>query len=288
MSTDQENRKTPMDQRLRNGWEREKFFLMILETSVDTILVLDQEGIIKFVNPAAESLFDHPVEEMIGQMFGFPVHGMEKTELDISRPGEDSRVVEIRVAKKEVDDETLYIANLRDITEMIRLREKLRAMALVDDLTGAYNRRGFFRLAKQQMGMADRTKKKISLVYADLDHLKEINDTFGHAEGDLALSEIAEILEKTFRKSDIIARIGGDEFVILAVEVLGDTAGILVARLEENLKRRNAKETGGHKYKLSLSIGIAQYDPECPCSLETLLFEADKSMYEHKRSKIKC
>lgn len=261
---------------------------LIIEKNVDGLIIVNSEGVVRFANPAAEALFGKKGEKLLGELFGSPLVAGETTEIDIIRRNGESVVAEMRVVELEWEGHTAHLASIRDITELVRHREELRSMSLVDNLTGAYNRRGFFRLAKQQVEMADRTKKKMSLIYADLDHLKMINDTFGHDEGDRALIEIADILKKTFRKSDINARIGGDEFVVLAIEAPGETAGIPAVRLEENLRKRNAKETSGHENKLSLSIGIAQYDPECPCSLDELLALADKSMYERKLGKQKC
>jgi len=119
------------------------------------------------------------------------------------------------------------------------------------------------------------------LLFADFDGLKQINDTLGHPEGDRALIETADVLRETFRESDIIARIDGDEFVVLAIETDGAPAEVLTARLQENLEARNAK--GDLRYKLSLSMGLARYDPERGCSIDELVAQADRAMYEQKR-----
>jgi diguanylate cyclase (GGDEF)-like protein len=168
-----------------------------------------------------------------------------------------------------------------DISVRKQMEEALRAMALVDDLTGLYNRRGFLILAQQQLKMADRVKGRMMLLFADLNGLKWINDTFGHPEGDRALIEVADVLRETFRESDISARFGGDEFVVLAIETDNASPEILITRLQENLEARNVR--GGRRYKLSLSMGIAHYDPEHPCSIDDLLARADRLMYEQKQ-----
>jgi diguanylate cyclase (GGDEF)-like protein len=161
--------------------------------------------------------------------------------------------------------------------------EKYRALSLVDELTNLCNRRGFYFLAEQQLKIADRIKKGILLLFADVDDLKWINDNLGHNVGDLALIDAANILKKTFRKSDIIARIGGDEFVVLALETPDAYAHILITRLQEHIKSHNAE--GNRSFKLSISIGFAGYDPEHPCSIDELIAQADKYMYERKQSK---
>ena len=161
--------------------------------------------------------------------------------------------------------------------------EKYRALSLIDELTGLYNRRGFFFLAEQQLKISNRTKKGILLLFTDLDDVKSINDTLGHNEGDKALIDTANILKNTFRKSDIIARIGGDEFAILALETSETVTELLSTRLQDNLKSYTAEEA--RLYKLSLSTGFARYDYEYPIPLEELLIKADANMYEQKRKK---
>jgi diguanylate cyclase (GGDEF)-like protein len=126
-------------------------------------------------------------------------------------------------------------------------------------------------------------KRGMLLLFVDLDRMKWINDTFGHQDGDQALREIAMILNMTFRGSDIIARFGGDEFVILSMESHIASAKTLSTRLQENLESHNAK--GDRSFKLSISMGIVYYDPEFPCSIDELITKADRLMYEQKRNK---
>lgn len=119
------------------------------------------------------------------------------------------------------------------------------------------------------------------MLYADLDGLKMINDKFGHKEGDLALIELANLLKENYRASDIVARIGGDEFVVIPVGTIGDDVEIITTRFENTLAIHNEKMN--RNFRLSASIGIAYYDPENPCSLDELLLQADRMMYKKKR-----
>ncbi len=167
----------------------------------------------------------------------------------------------------------------------VKLQEKLRIMSVTDELTGLYNRRGFFTLAEQQLRIADRLKRKIFMLYVDLNNLKVINDTFGHQEGDRALINISNIFKKTFRKSDIIARIGGDEFVIIPVGTTKAGTKTSTSRLKKNIREYNSKRN--KNYRLALSFGISHYDPKFPSSLDEMIMEADRSMYEQKRNKMK-
>jgi diguanylate cyclase (GGDEF)-like protein/PAS domain S-box-containing protein len=177
----------------------------------------------------------------------------------------------------------------RDITQrkemehkLKEMLEKVQSLSLTDDLTKLNNRRGFITLAGQQLKLARRNKVQLVLLFLDLNNMKKINDRFGHQEGDRALIHTAGILKSSFRESDIIARIGGDEFVVLAVGASDDDADIFITHLEENLEAHNRKAES--PYQLSLSTGYAPYNHDAPCSIEELIHYADKSMYEQKRN----
>ena len=159
----------------------------------------------------------------------------------------------------------------------------IQNLSITDELTSLLNRRGFFTLAEQQIKIARRTGREMVLLFADLDKLKGINDTWGHAEGDRALCEVGKILKNTFRESDIIARIGGDEFVMLAVETPQSNAKIIKDHLQAHLDTYNAKED--MPYNLSLSLGIVRFDPLAPATIDELLTQADAVMYEQKKGK---
>jgi diguanylate cyclase (GGDEF)-like protein/PAS domain S-box-containing protein len=168
-----------------------------------------------------------------------------------------------------------------DISRQKELEKSLRLISITDSLTGLYNRRGLFALAEQQLKLVNRSKQWLSVLYADLDNLKEINDQFGHQEGDAALTRAADILRTTYRESDIIARIGGDEFVVIIVSDERRSSQAIHGRLQQNLNAHN--EGTRAAYILSLSTGIAMYDPQHPVSFEDLLREADRFMYLHKK-----
>ena len=161
--------------------------------------------------------------------------------------------------------------------------DKLREMSLEDELTGLYNRRGFLTLAEQQIRVAHRSRKVMTLLYADLDDLKTVNDTYGHEEGDAALAAFARVLREAFRESDIIARLGGDEFLVLAVDAGDNKTDALLSRLRDKIRQANARK--GRPYRLSVSLGTARYDPAGSSSVQDLIALADKRMYEHKAAK---
>ncbi len=176
-----------------------------------------------------------------------------------------------------------FIFQIEDITERKRAEAAIQSLSLVDELTGLYNRRGFLAFSEQHLSSIQRTNKSIMVVYADLDGLKQINDSFGHKVGDRALTDTAEVLRETFRTSDVLGRLGGDEFTVLAaVEPEGGVDSVL-ARLSHMLEGHNAQKTA--PYKLSISIGYALLNPDETESVEDLMARADKAMYENKRKR---
>lgn len=171
----------------------------------------------------------------------------------------------------------------KDITDRKRMEEDLRSLSLTDELTGLYNRRGFLALADQYLKIVNRMKNTISILYADLDELKTINDTLGHKEGDRAIIEAARILKETFRESDVAARIGGDEFVVMPAAISNASLETVLERLQKNIALANAQ--AGRTYQISISYGVAFYDPDQPCTIGELLNRGDRMMYENKKNK---
>lgn len=263
--------------------ERQRIMRSIFEHNADGIIVVDSNGIVRMVNQAAEALFDRPKEALLNQPFGFPIVSVEKAEIDILQRDGGVISAEMRVARSDLDGETLYIASLRDITELARLRDELQTASFVDELTGLYNRRGFLMLTQQQLKLAERMGTGAWLLFADMDNLKQINDALGHVEGDTALQEAAVILRQTFRHSDIVARLSGDEFAVFLVEQAHVELNTLITRLQRNVAERNRRVNG--RYPLSFSVGSAYYDPHHPVSLTELLMQADEAMYLQKRSR---
>ena len=168
-----------------------------------------------------------------------------------------------------------------EIAERERLQDELRALSLTDELTGLHNRRGFMVMAEQICRLAKRNRQNLALLYMDFNKLKYINDTFGHAQGDQALRDVARDMEQIFRESDILARVGGDEFTALMTDCDLECARIAIDRLNEKLNLTNT--TSSRFYILSLSIGLALFDPANPTSIKDLMERADADMYINKQ-----
>ncbi len=171
------------------------------------------------------------------------------------------------------------------IVERKRAEDELRNLTLTDYLTGLYNRRGFFTLVSHRLKVSRRTRKDALIFYADLDGLKQINDTFGHNEGSQAIAGTAEVLRQTFRESDIIARLGGDEFAVLAADASSGEIKVITERLRENIRSYNERRQ--QKYALSLSLGAVCVEANTGLTIEELIAEADRAMYEQKHRREK-
>src|SRR6267378_3301163 len=174
----------------------------------------------------------------------------------------------------------LLMRAVRCAVKQHMLQAELGNLALTDELTGLYNRRGFMAMAERQMRLGRRTGRGMLLFMMDVNGLKQINDSFGHLEGDRVLKRTAEVLEETFRDSDVIARQGGDEFAVLAIEAAGHCERTIQTRLFDGMDSINAEQS---HYEISLSLGFARFDPRNCTSIGKLMAKADQAMYEQKR-----
>jgi len=176
-------------------------------------------------------------------------------------------------------DDKLY----QKVSELERANDRLRSLSLTDGLTGLNNRRGFMILATGLLKFARRAGYSLCLLYIDMDSLKYLNDTFGHIAGDTALTHFARILTETYRDSDVIGRMGGDEFVIQIIDASEDDLASMQERLRSNVDSYNLQSESG--YVLSFSLGVIRVEANSTITMEALLSEADKAMYEHKQSR---
>ncbi|PYY88725.1 GGDEF domain-containing protein [Pseudomonas sp. TKO26] len=186
----------------------------------------------------------------------------------------------IDVKPRDLDDEERAL--LRDLARMAEQELAAVQMASMDELTLLSNRRGFEALARHALGVCKRLEKPATLLFFDLNEFKQINDSYGHAEGDGALKTFADVLRIAFRESDVIGRLGDDEFVALLTAADHVETSAIMARLGELLNERNATLKRG--YDIRFSVGQIEYDPERHAGIEDLLADADKAMYLHKQT----
>jgi len=295
-----------MTQRRRAEQELEqlrKFSESTVQTMTEGLVLTDSDGKITFVNPAAALMLGYTPSEMADrEVMSF----IPTDQQAILRRADEKRTrgisdrYELVFLHKDGSRRTFLVSGgprvqgaqfggtlavMTDITDRKFMEEEIRALSLRDELTTLYNRRGFMTLAEQQLKIASRLKKKIALLYLDMDDLKRINDTGGHKMGDRALAEIAFILKKCFRESDIVGRLGGDEFSILAMETTKLDVDVLVQRLQEKLALFNARSSAEAGFSLSVSVGVFTRGPDHPATVEEMLSRADLLMYEQKRTK---
>lgn len=166
--------------------------------------------------------------------------------------------------------------------ELAKREAAQRALALTDELTGLNNRRGFWALAGKQLQIGERAKRPMVLFLIDVDRMKAINDTFGHAAGDEALVEVADGLRRAFRNSDVVARHGGDEFVALAVDASTTNALTIANRIQHHARASRFAMAHG---PLSVSIGVARFEPGRRQTLWELMHQADQAMYARKMAR---
>ena len=280
--------------------EAEQRYRMLFEQAADPMMLVDAEtGVVVEFSEIAHMTLGYDRAEFVGRKISeleAPPSAEEAdrlkerllseglTSYDTRYRAGDGSLRDVRVSSRSVTlNGRNYVQSIwRDVTEQKRAEESMQALSLVDDLTGLYNRRGFLTLAEQQFKIAARMRKKMYLIFLDVDGMKRVNDNMGHREGNLLLVEAASAIRQAFRNSDIAARIGGDEFVVLVLEAERLWPAMLRSRLESKIAAKNA---GGRNPSLSLSVGVVAFNPEDPAGLEEMLHRADHAMYEEKRAK---
>jgi diguanylate cyclase (GGDEF)-like protein len=181
---------------------------------------------------------------------------------------------------------THFMAMKEDITERKRLEEELQKQSTIDELTGAYNRRQFYRLANAEIKRSNRLRHPLSIALIDIDYFKSVNDTYGHAAGDRVLVSFANTCQRNIRDIDTLARLGGDEFVIILPETAGDQAYIALERLRQSLTSQPI-EHDGNSISVTISCGIASLAGKAE-SLEQLMERADQALYQAKQAGRNC
>jgi diguanylate cyclase (GGDEF)-like protein/PAS domain S-box-containing protein len=288
--------------------EREKRLEGILNTVADGIITVNDQGVIESYNPAAEKIFGFSTAEVLGKSIRtlIPVpysgrldgHAPEevacdwlrniKTEVEVEGHRKDGNTVPVEMAVREMrhGDNVSFTSIVRDITKRKEAERLIQQMAHYDSLTGLPNRYLLGDRLEKAIRRAQRHREFMALMFVDLDRFKPINDELGHAAGDLVLKEIALRLSAHVRASDTVARVGGDEFVILVEDLLDAKAAELVAlkileALDEPIQLGEQRRTVG------ASIGIALC-PRDGLELSKLTHCADVAMYAAKKAGRGC
>ena len=284
--------------------ESEEKTRAMLNTSLDAIMMMDEKGTISYFNKAAEKIFGFRQKEVKGKKLHdilasenarkkyyqnlpkFEQSGQcavigKTLELYASRKDGTRFPIEISISSFHLQGKWHSVGSIRDITSRKEMEKKLRESSMTDELTGLFNRRGFLELSSQQFRLSNRKKSGLYLLLLEVDNLRAINEKYGHKTGDQILQDTAKLLKSTFRESDIISRIGGNEFSVLLVTTQEPaTEKILNSHIEDNLKAYHKQKDRG--YELLLNLGISHYDPDLPCSLDELLTRAGALMNKNK------
>jgi diguanylate cyclase (GGDEF)-like protein/PAS domain S-box-containing protein len=205
----------------------------------------------------------------------------------------DGTVVEVEMSARifsDTDGTPRTCTIIRDVTErvhleaeLLRLNERLSELAVTDELTGLHNRRGLLAAGGQVLDLAARQGLAVSIVFLDVDKLKRLNDGLGHPAGDAALRVVADALRHTLRRPDAIARIGGDEFVAVALDLGEAECAAIAQRIQEQLSLPAAVATVGQP--VEVSIGWTTLQPGDSSTVEALMGRADRAMYQTKLAK---
>jgi diguanylate cyclase (GGDEF)-like protein/PAS domain S-box-containing protein len=278
--------------------ESEQRYRHLVESGQGLICTHDMEGRLLSVNQAALTLAGMTAEQVIGRNMRdllvpkaqdlFPLY-LERMQL----VGTDAGMMYIRAANgrelvwkyrnvriDEPGQPSYVLGHAQDVTELHDAEERLRQLAMTDDLTGLLNRRGFLVNGSRVLYDAVRQGKGAAVFYVDIDGLKGINDQHGHNAGSALIVAAADTLKNSFRAADLLARIGGDEFVALVI-VPPDDVATITKRLTWHLDKFNGN--AGYPYRLAMSVGVAHFDAGGHNSLEALVAAADAAMYRQKR-----
>ncbi len=286
-------------QQMRN---RLQLALQVFEHASDGILVTDIKGIIQYVNPAFAKHTGYSMDEIVGKTPGILKSGRHQEEfyqdiwnslhtdgqwrgeiINKRKNGEHySEWVVIDAVKNELGNVTMYCGIFRDLSERMKYEEKIRFHAYHDGLTGLPNRILFYEKINQCLASAKRYHHMMAVMYVDLDGFKHVNDNLGHDKGDLLLKAVADRLKECVRESDIVARMGGDEFTLILPEVEKRADVEIVA---EKIKKQLNQifELLGCTVTISSSIGISFY-PTDGEDVDSLVKKADNAMYQAKAS----
>lgn len=279
-----------------------KLATKVLENISEGVIITDNKGRILSVNPAFEIVTGFSEEEVLGNnpsMFQSGIHGAEfykKMWLDINEIGFWKGEIWNKKKNGEVFPEWLTISSIKDdngivtnfvavfsdITDRKHTEEKLRKLAHYDTLTGVANRYTLNTRLESLIQTASKYNQQLAILFLDLDRFKHINDTLGHSYGDLLLKEVSIRLKGLIKNKDIIARLGGDEFVIVLTNIKHPKEAVIVA--EDIIHALSSSFLlNKHEVYVSTSIGISFF-PLDGTSMESLLRNADKAMYQAKSS----
>ena len=282
--------------------ESEKRFRAIVENATDIIYSLSMEGIITYISPNWRQNPDDLINDLVGYPITKYMHPADQPAWwgffqQCKDTGEKQSNIEYRVRHKDggwhwhtsslslmwdLDSATGSLIGIdRDINDQKLLEEELRLQATTDGLTGIFNRRHFLMRADEELQRMRRYGGSCALLMVDIDHFKEVNDNFGHDSGDVVLKLVANLCREAMRATDILGRVGGEEFAILLLEASVQEAVLVANRLRQSIQDTVFRTDNQHLIRLQASIGLAEHFTTIE-SLNELMVRADKALYRAK------
>lgn len=300
---------------VRNITERKKMedslrksrqeFASLFQSNPEATIYGDKNDNIVNINTRFSELFGYTIEELKGKNIDSGLiqpHDKIKESKELTQKVLNKNYISIETIRKKKDG-TLFpvhltasplyingkyqgvIAVYQDISERKEMEEKIEQLVRIDSLTGCYNRRYGLELLDRQIKLSQRNKSSLLLAFLDIDNFKNINDTFGHNEGDKVLKEVVELFRSSLREVDIICRMGGDEFLLAFPDSSLQEVALIRERLQEKLTQLN--EDIAREYAISLSMGFSEYVSGKPKTMDELIAIADQEMYQEKNTKKK-
>ncbi len=281
---------------------------IFMNTALDAVVVIGSNGLIREFNKAAEAMFGYAASEIVGYPLGllmpsaFAEEHQRRVEASNSKDSvramargrevvgraKDGREFPIEVSVGTTDDAgtRLHVGIIRDITERKLVEQELQRLATTDGLTGVLNRRAFTGEAEHLAALAQRHNHPLSVMILDADKFKGINDTYGHPVGDLVLKRLVEAVASVLRKTDILGRLGGEEFGVILPATDSEGASILAERILDAV-RSCSVSLPDVELRFTVSIGISILNTP-PDDLESAFRRADQALYQAKQDGRNC
>ncbi len=278
-----------------------RLLTVAVRQSPTSIVITDQAGAITYVNPAFCALTGYDQEEVIGKNPRFQQSGETPPETfaelwrtltagriwrgEFTNQHKDGSIYQEQAAIAPIfgDDGAIthYVATKLDVTEQRSLEVQLRRLATIDSLTGTFNRRRFHELLMIELTRSSRYERDLALLMLDIDHFKRVNDTHGHAVGDEVLAAFVEACRQALRESDIIGRLGGEEFGVILPETTLASAVATAERLRTHVAEMVVASESGD-VRITVSLGVTSMAPGTDETPETTLRRADRALYRAK------
>lgn len=253
----------------------------LIEMLRDGILVVDRDGMVHYANPATLELFHRTADQLIGYPFGYPIADDENTEISLLRPDGTECIVEMRAIPITWNSEYAVLASLRDVTEHKHLQRELENLATHDGLTNLYNHRMFNKMINDEIKRSQRYNQPLSLLMLDIDHFKQVNDSYGHLTGDMILRKLGEMLMEEARNIDRVCRYGGEEIMVILPETEAHHAVEVAERLRQTVESKWFPISEDDKIAITVSIGVGSFPLHAQTESE-LITAADTALYAAK------